>query len=34
MFEQKNELQARKEILKMVEKYYDNFHNQKKIFQE
>ncbi len=34
MFENKNELQAREEILKMVEAYCDTYHNQKQDFTE
>ena len=34
MFEQKNEMQARQEILELVKEYCDKFHNQKKEFKE
>jgi CDP-6-deoxy-D-xylo-4-hexulose-3-dehydrase len=34
MFENKTEQQAREEILAMVEKYCDTFHNQTKNFEK
>ena len=34
MFEGKNELEARQEILELVKKYYDEYHNKSKEFKE
>ena len=34
MFENKTEVEARKEILDLVAEYADKFHNQKKEFHE
>ena len=34
MFEDKDELEARKEILKIIEEYYNKYHNTKSKFKE